>query len=124
MATTTIAKERGRSMAGLYFIVQAVTGILLIFTLGAHMIAHHFVVEGGLRDYEQVVSYLSNPLVFALEVIFLFLATIHGLLGVRAVLFDMGLSERGQQTTEWILRIIALLTLIYGLWLAISLQGL
>ena len=25
------------------------------------MIAHHFIVEGGLRDYQQALDYVSNP---------------------------------------------------------------
>ena len=47
-----MATRRDRS--GSLWLVQAFSGLLLVFILGAHMIAHHFIVEGGLRDYEPV----------------------------------------------------------------------
>lgn len=124
MSTATISRERSTNKAASAWITQAISGLLLIVILGTHMIAHHFVVEGGLRDYEQVLSYVSNPFVFILEVVFLFVATAHALLGVRAVVLDIGLSESAKRTLNWILAIIGVLTLIYGLWLAISLQQL
>jgi succinate dehydrogenase hydrophobic anchor subunit len=52
------------------------------------MIAHHFIVEGGLRNYQQVLS-TANPVVFIIEVLFVILAVIHALLGVRAIVIDL-----------------------------------
>jgi succinate dehydrogenase hydrophobic anchor subunit len=124
MSITAISRERSKNSAGSIWITQAISGLLLIVILATHMIAHHFIVEGGLRDYEQVLDYVSNPLIFALEVIFLFVATTHALLGVRAVILDIGLSEGAKRTLNWILAIIGGITLIYGLWLAISLNQL
>jgi succinate dehydrogenase hydrophobic anchor subunit len=81
------------------------------------------VVPEGLRDFAQVVAYLSNPLVVALEVAFLVTVTWHALLGVRAVLFDFGFSAR---TERWIgrgLALIGILTVGYGLWLTGVITG-
>ena len=124
MSTTTISRERSKNSAGAIWITQAISGLLLIVILATHMIAHHFVVEEGLRDFQQVLDYISNPFIFALEVIFLVVATSHALLGVRAVILDIGLSEGAKRTLNWILAIVGGITLIYGLWLAISLQQL
>jgi succinate dehydrogenase hydrophobic anchor subunit len=124
MTTATVSRERSANSAGTVWITQALTGLLLIVVLATHMIAHHFIVEGGLRDYEQVLSYVSNPLVFALEVVFLFVATAHALLGVRAVILDLGLRAGAKRTLNWVLSIIGIITLVYGLWLAVSLQQL
>ena len=69
-----MATRRDRS--GSLWLVQAFTGLLLVFILGTHMIAHHFIVEGGLRDYQQVLDYVANPFVFIIEVTFVIVATI------------------------------------------------
>ena len=124
MTTTTISRERKSNRAGTVWITQAISGLLLIVILATHMIAHHFVVEGGLRDYQQVLDYVSNPFVFVLEVVFLIVATAHALLGVRAVLLDIGPSESAKRTLNWVLAIIGAITLVYGIWLAIALQQL
>ena len=62
-----MATRRDRS--GSLWLVQAFSGLLLVFILGAHMIAHHFIVEGGLRNYQQVLEYVANPVVFILSLI-------------------------------------------------------
>ena len=48
-----------------------------------HMVAHHFVVEeiGGLRSYDDVIAYISTPVIFVIEGIFLVVVTIHAMLG-------------------------------------------
>ena len=45
------------------------TGVALLALVTIHMVAHHFVVEevGGLRTYAQVLDYISNPVIFVLE---------------------------------------------------------
>ena len=96
---------------------QAVTGTGLIILASLHMIAHHFVAEGGLRDYAGVVDYLRNPLIIVLEVLFLITVTAHALLGARAILFDFGLSEAAEKRVTQALWIFGILTVGYGLWL-------
>ena len=96
---------------------QAATGLGLIVLLALHMIAQHFVAEGGLRDFAAVVDYLRNPIVVALEVLFLIVVTAHALLGVRAIVFDLGLSERAERRVNWALALMGVLTVGYGIWL-------
>jgi succinate dehydrogenase hydrophobic anchor subunit len=81
------------------------------------MVAHHFVVEsvGGLRTYEQVLDYIANPVIFTIESLFLVVVTVHAMLGLRSVLFDVATGER---TRVWISRgLVALgaVTIAYGL---------
>ena len=73
---------------------QVFTGIGLVILLGLHFIANHFIAKGGLRDFADVVAYLRNPVILVLEILFLLCVTSHALLGVRAILVDLGLSER------------------------------
>jgi len=95
----------------------AFTGIALLALITVHMVAHHFVVEsvGGLRTYDQVLDYIANPVIFAIEGVFLIVVTVHAMLGLRSVLFDVATGER---TRAWISRgLVALgaLTVAYGL---------
>lgn len=115
-----MATRRDRS--GSLWLVQAFTGLLLVFILGTHMIAHHFIVEGGLRDYQQVLDYVANPLVFIIEVTFVIVATIHALLGVRAIIVDLRPSAATVRVLNWVLVAVGAVTIGYGLWLALALQ--
>ena len=99
------------------WIAQAVTGVALLVLAGLHMIAHHFIVEGGLRDFAQVQDYLSNPIIVVLEILFLLVVTPHALLGVRAILFDLGLTETAERRITQALWVIGIATVLYGFWL-------
>lgn len=96
---------------------QVMTGVGLLFLLGLHLVAQHFIAKGGLRDYAEVVTYLRNPFVLVLEVLFLVCVTTHAMLGVRAILLDFGLSARREQQLSWGLTGIGILTVAYSLLL-------
>jgi succinate dehydrogenase hydrophobic anchor subunit len=96
---------------------QAFTGIGLIILLAIHMIAQHFVAEGGIRDFADVVELLSNPIIVVLELLFLVTVTAHALLGVRAILLDLGLSARAETAVSRVLLVTGILTIAYGMWL-------
>lgn len=117
-----MAAKRDRS--GTMWLMQAITGLLLVGTLGTHMIAHHFIVEGGLRDYQQVLDYVANPVVFTIEVVFVIVAVIHALLGVQAIITDLRPTPRTMSVVEWGLRVVAVLAIAYGVYLALALQRL
>jgi succinate dehydrogenase hydrophobic anchor subunit len=95
---------------------QVFTGIGLVILLGLHFIANHFIAKGGLRDFADVVAYLRNPIILLLEVLFLVCVTSHALLGVRAILVDLGLSERAEKRVSQALALLGVLTVAYGLW--------
>jgi succinate dehydrogenase hydrophobic anchor subunit len=99
------------------WILQAITVVLVLVLLTLHMIANHFVVSRGLRDFQDVVDYLSNPVIVVLEVLFLVFVTWHGLLGLRAVLFDFGFSPRTERLITRILTVVGIVAVGYGLWL-------
>jgi succinate dehydrogenase hydrophobic anchor subunit len=96
---------------------QAFTGVGLVILLGLHLIANHFIVKGGLRDFADVVAYLRTPVILVLEVLFLLCVTTHAMLGVRAILLDFGLSERAEKRLSQALTVIGVLTVGYGLLL-------
>ncbi len=96
---------------------QVFTGIALLLLLGLHFIANHFIVKGGLRDFADVVSYLRNPIILVLEVLFLVVVTTHAMLGVRAIVMDFGISGHAEKRLSQALTVIGVLTVGYGLWL-------
>lgn len=109
--------ERAGGPAGTLWLVQAFSGLLLVLLLLLHMVAHHFVVEGGLRNFQQVVEYVSNPAIFAITIIFLVVVVIHALLGLRALVMDLGPKESTMRVVNWFLLIAGVAMVIYGIWL-------
>jgi succinate dehydrogenase / fumarate reductase membrane anchor subunit len=99
------------------WLIQVVTGALVLVLVTMHMIANHFIVPGGLRDFQDVVAYLRTPIILVLEVLFLVVVTWHGMLGLRAVLFDFGLSRSTERAITRVLTVVGIVTVAYGLWL-------
>ncbi|MBP1705007.1 MAG: sdhD [Chloroflexi bacterium] len=99
------------------FLGQVISGAALLVLLTLHMIAQHFVLPEGLRDYASVIEWVANPIVVVLELSFLAFVTWHALLGLRAIVFDYGFSP---STERWITRtfvVIGVVTVVYGTWL-------
>jgi succinate dehydrogenase hydrophobic anchor subunit len=98
---------------------MTLTGLGLLVLVTVHMIANHFVVRsiGGLRDYQQVLAYIANPVIFTIESLFLLFVTVHAMLGLRGVLLDL---DPGPRLRRWIdrgLAVLGLATLAYGYFL-------
>ena len=107
----------------LAWISQVVSGVLLFVLLGVHIVMQHFVAKGGLRDYAQVLSYLSNPAVLAVESLFVLVLIWHAMLGLRAVLFDFGFGHRGQAAITWGVVVLGTITGGYSFWLIAALAA-
>ena len=114
---TEATRWRGRPRPTFARFAQVVSGVLLLGLLSGHMLAQHFVVEGGLRTYADVVGWIRNPVVFAVEALLLVCVTWHGIAGVHAVLLDLGLRGRAERTVARVLFGLAVTTVLYGLWL-------
>ncbi|MGZ4184388.1 MAG: hypothetical protein ACXVUE_15625 [Solirubrobacteraceae bacterium] len=113
--------RRGRSSRVWYW--TAGSGMALVALATLHIIAQHFVVhqKGGLRTYGEVLSYISNPVIFILETGFLFAVTIHAMLGIRGILHDTDLSPRAARRLDRTLWVVGTITVAYGLALLITL---
>ena len=95
----------------------ALTGVALLVLVTIHMIAHHFVVQGigGLRTYRQVLEYIGNPVMFTIECTFLVVVTIHAMLGLRSVLFDLNFGPGARARINKALVALGAVTVVYGL---------
>jgi len=114
MMENPFAEEPKRSSTWYW---QIFTGVALVLLLGLHFIANHFIATGGIRDFADVVSYLHNPIVLVLEVLFLIVVATHAMLGVRAIVMDFGISSQAEKRLSQVLTVIGVLTVAYGLWL-------
>jgi succinate dehydrogenase hydrophobic anchor subunit len=114
---TEATRWRRRPRPTFAWLAQVISGVLLLVLLTVHMVAQHFVVEGGLRTYADVVAWIRNPVVFAVEALLLVCVTWHGIAGVHAVLLDLGLRGRTERIVAQVLLGVAVVTTMYGLWL-------
>ncbi len=108
----------------LIWVFQVFSGILLIVIVGLHWFFQHSIVGKGGPAYANVVAYLRCPLFFGLETTFLLVVVIHALLGIRAILLDLGLRVRVLRWVNWGLFIVGTATLWYGLRLTLALAHL
>ena len=96
------------------FLGQVISGAALLVLLTVHMTAQHLTVPTGLRHYEDVIAWLRHPVVVVVEVAFLAFVTYHALLGVRAILFDIGFGEGTERLITRVLSVVGIVTVIYG----------
>jgi succinate dehydrogenase hydrophobic anchor subunit len=103
----------------------ASSGVALVVLITVHMVAHHFVVQGtgGLRSYRQVLEYVANPAIFTIELLFLVAVTVHAMLGLRGVLFDLATGERARAWISRALVVLGLVTVAYGVALIVTLAS-
>lgn len=117
--TTRPSQDR----SGAFWLIQAFSGVLLVPLLALHMIAHHFVVEGGLREFQDVIDYIANPTIFTISIIFLVVVTIHAMLGLRAVFIDLRPSADTRKLVDRLLIAAIIVVIGYGLWLEITIAS-
>lgn len=114
---------RGRQT--LVWRATASSGVALVVLIAVHMVAHHFVVlgTGGLRSYRQVLEYVANPVIFTIELLFLVVVTVHAMLGLRSVLFDLATGERARAWISRALVVLGVVTVAYGVTLIVTLAS-
>ena len=107
---------QGRSRAGRLWLMQALTGALLLLFLAVHLVAQHLLAPGGLRDHAAVVAYLSQPVALVAEIGLLVAVIVHACLGMRASLVEV-LGETALGRASRVLAVAGVVATAYGLWL-------
>lgn len=115
--------ERQKKVArqSLGWIGQAVSGVLLIVIVLLHMYFHHF-QPGGMLSASEVVTHVSSNIIFVLEILFILFVTYHAMLGVRAILFDLKLSDTARRRINVGLTLLGVVTAVYGVILAVLIR--
>ena len=105
------------SRAKWFWLIQVISGVVLFFFVGLHFYLQHYAVVGGLRDFQQILDYLTNWWALLLEWLFLLVVTVHAILGLRAIMLDLGIHP---QRTDILSLLAVVFILIYGVELTLE----
>jgi succinate dehydrogenase hydrophobic anchor subunit len=107
------------------WLIKIVTGPLLVLLLALHMIVNHYLgsMPTGLMTYHDVVRYFQNPLIPAIEILFVITVVTHSLIGVRGIILDMNPSRPVLRAVTWFLSLLGISTVAYGTWLALAIAA-
>src|SRR5574338_162609 len=78
------------------WLVKIVTGPLLILVFILHLTVNHYIgsLPSGLMTYADIVRYYQNPIIPAVEILFLITVVTHSLIGLRGIILDMNPSRQ------------------------------
>jgi len=101
------------------WLIKIVTGPLLVLLLILHLAVNHYLgsLPSGLMTYADVVKYYQNPIIPAIEILFLITVVTHCLIGLRGIIIDMNSSRTVLRTVTWFLSLLGASSIIYGIWL-------
>lgn len=107
------------------WLVKIITGPLLILVLILHMIVNHFVgsLPTGLMTYNDIVRYYQNPIIPAIEILFLITVVTHSLIGLRGIILDMNPSRPVLNVVTWLLSLLGVFAVGYGIWLVLTIAS-
>jgi len=94
--------------------------------LALHFTVNHYLgsTSSGLMTYEDVIRYFQNPLIVAIEILFLVTVVTHSLLGFHGILLDMHPPRSLLVLSTWLHVIIGVSAVAYGIWLALTIASL
>jgi succinate dehydrogenase / fumarate reductase membrane anchor subunit len=108
------------------WLTKIITGPLLLLVLGLHFTVNHYLgsLPSGLMTYEDVIRYFQNPVIVAIEILFLVLVVTHSLIGFHGILLDMHPSRNVLMIFTWLHVILGVSAVAYGVWLALTIASL
>ncbi len=115
MATRTDVIESSRG--GMWpWLGQRVTAVLVIVTILVHLVLTHYMAIGHL-SYSNIGARLAHGVVLVNDIVLLLAVVFHGLNGLRMVVLDWGLANRGgRRIFDAALWIVGILAIVYGIW--------
>ena len=108
------------------WLTKIITGPLLLLVLGLHFIVNHYMgsMPSGLMTYDDVIRYFQNPVIVAIEILFLITVVTHSLIGFHGILLDMHPSRTMLLIFTWLHALLGISAVIYGIWLALTIASL
>ena len=108
------------------WLIKIVTGPLLVIVLGLHLTVNHYMgsTASGLMTHDDVIRYFQNPMIPAIEILFLITVVTHSLLGLRGIVLDMNPSRTALRIVTWLLFLLGVSSVVYGSWLALTISAL
>ena len=86
--------------------------VLFHFQLFSSLIGPGYVKA---QEWSEIAARMSNPFYDGIYIVLLFTMLTHGFIGIRNILFEYVMSKNGRILVSWILFLIYLITLFYGL---------
>lgn len=107
------------------WLVKIVTGPLLVIVLILHFTVNHYLgsMSSGLMTYDDVIRYFQNPIIPAIEILFLVTVVTHCLIGLRGIVLDMNPSRAVLRLVTWLLVLLGVVSVVYGIWLALAIAA-
>jgi succinate dehydrogenase membrane anchor subunit len=107
------------------WLIKIATGPLLLLVLILHLTVNHYMgsTSAGLMTYADVIKYYQNPIIPAIEILFLITVVTHSLLGLRGIVLDMNPSRRTLNVITWLLVVLGVSSVVYGIWLALAIAS-
>ena len=105
------------------WLVKVILGIFIIVLLSVHLIVNHYVGEGALLTWQNVVDYFSNPWIVFMEITFLIVVVSHSLIGMRSIFLDLNPTRGSMKIIDWFLLLLGTGSIIYGIWLALKIAS-
>jgi succinate dehydrogenase / fumarate reductase membrane anchor subunit len=107
------------------WLIKIATGPLLVLILILHLTVNHYIgsMPSGLMTYADVVRYYQNPIIPAIEILFVATVVTHCLIGLRGIILDLNPSRSLLAVLTWALVILGVSSVGYGVWLAIAIAS-
>lgn len=113
--------DKNKGIVGnVWWLAQAISGILLVVLLSIHLTVNHWVASQGQLTYTDIIHYYGVPGVAMMEALFLIVVTVHCVLGLRSILLDLNLRLSAVIMLTQLLVVIGFVTIIYGIYLIIK----
>ena len=126
MTETTASKSISASKSGentWLWLIKILTGPLLLIILAIHLTVNHFLGQTGLLTYADIIAYYRNPIIPAMEIVFLATVVTHSLSGLRGILLDLKPARNVLRIIDWILALLGISAVVYGTWLALTIAS-
>ena len=121
MPSTSVSGPRPGETSWVW-LIKIATGPLLVLILILHLIVNHYLgsLATGLMSRGDVLRYYQNPIIPAIEILFVITVVSHCLIGLRGIILDMNPSRAVLQAVTWILVLLGGFAVVYGTWLALT----
>lgn len=108
------------------WLLKIITGPLLLLILILHFTVNHYLgsMSSGLMTYDDIIQYFQNPVIVAIEILFLVTVVTHSLLGFHGILLDMHPPRALLVISTWLHLVIGISAVVYGIWLALTIASL
>jgi len=97
--------------------IKQISGVFVFLLILVHIIVNHLVSPSGLLSYADVLAYLGNPWIAAMETLFLVIVIGHSLLGMRSIILDLKPSSPIMTWVDRLFWVVGIVAVGYGVWL-------